>query len=122
MKKRATKKLDLWKLPNILIFHLKRFAFNETRKEKLDTKVEFPLTDLNIDHYVVNKHKENLIYDLIGVCNHYGSLMGGHCKFQTTSKYVRWNLKRDLFAALCYFFITKYKTPGSGLMAVFAGF
>jgi len=78
IKKRATKKLDLWKLPNILIFHLKRFAFNETRKEKLDTKVEFPLTGLNIDHYVVNKHKENLIYDLIGVCNHYGSLMGGH--------------------------------------------
>ncbi|XP_054279860.1 ubiquitin carboxyl-terminal hydrolase 15-like [Macrosteles quadrilineatus] len=78
MKKRATKKLDLWKLPNILIFHLKRFAFNETRKEKLDTKVEFPLTGLNIDHYVVNKHKENLIYDLIGVCNHYEFLMSGH--------------------------------------------
>uniref|UniRef100_A0A1B6KHF6 Ubiquitin carboxyl-terminal hydrolase n=2 Tax=Graphocephala atropunctata TaxID=36148 RepID=A0A1B6KHF6_9HEMI len=77
-KKRATKKLDLWKLPNILIFHLKRFAFNEIKREKLDRRVEFPLTGLNIDHYVANKHKENLVYDLIGVCNHYGGLMGGH--------------------------------------------
>lgn len=81
MKKRATKKLDLWRLPNILVIHLKRFPYSETRKDKLNTRVEFPLTGLNIDDYVINQHKENLVYDLIGVCNHYHHYVsGGHCK------------------------------------------
>uniref|UniRef100_A0A1B6G0Y3 Ubiquitin carboxyl-terminal hydrolase n=1 Tax=Cuerna arida TaxID=1464854 RepID=A0A1B6G0Y3_9HEMI len=77
-KKRASKKLDLWKLPNILILHLKRFAFTEIRRGKLGIRVDYPVTGLNLSNVVANKQKENLIYDLIGVCNHYGNLTGGH--------------------------------------------
>ncbi|KAG8325935.1 ubiquitin carboxyl-terminal hydrolase [Homalodisca vitripennis] len=77
-KKRASKKLDLWKLPNILILHLKRFAFTEIRRGKLGIKIDYPVTGLNLSNVVANKQKENLVYDLIGVCNHYGNLTGGH--------------------------------------------
>lgn len=39
----ATKKLDLWSLPEILIIHLKRFSYTKHSREKLDTLVEFPI-------------------------------------------------------------------------------
>lgn len=39
----ATKKLDLWMLPETLIIHLKRFSYTKFSREKLDTLVEFPL-------------------------------------------------------------------------------
>lgn len=39
----ATKKLDLWMLPEVLIIHLKRFSFSKFSREKLDTLVQFPI-------------------------------------------------------------------------------
>lgn len=39
----ATKKLDLWSLPEVLIIHLKRFSYTKYSREKLDTIVDFPL-------------------------------------------------------------------------------
>lgn len=39
----ATKKLDLWSLPEVLIIHLKRFSYTKYSREKLDTVVDFPL-------------------------------------------------------------------------------
>ena len=39
----ATKKLDLWMLPETLIIHLKRFSYTKFSREKLDTLVEFPI-------------------------------------------------------------------------------
>lgn len=39
----ATKKLDLWMLPEVLIIHLKRFSFSKLSREKLDTLVQFPI-------------------------------------------------------------------------------
>lgn len=39
----ATKKLDLWSLPEVLIIHLKRFSYTKFTREKLDSIVEFPL-------------------------------------------------------------------------------
>jgi ubiquitin carboxyl-terminal hydrolase 4/11/15 len=39
----ATKKLDLWGLPEVLIIHLKRFSYNKFSREKLDSLVHFPL-------------------------------------------------------------------------------
>lgn len=38
----ATKKFDLWSLPQALIIHLKRFSYNRYWRDKLDTLVEFP--------------------------------------------------------------------------------
>uniref|UniRef100_A0A674EUC0 Ubiquitin carboxyl-terminal hydrolase n=1 Tax=Salmo trutta TaxID=8032 RepID=A0A674EUC0_SALTR len=62
----ATKKLDLWSLPEVLIIHLKRFSYTKYSREKLDIIVDFPL------------RLPPSRYDLIAVSNHYGGLRDGH--------------------------------------------
>lgn len=74
----ATKKFDLWSLPYILIIHLKRFSYSKYRRDKIDTHVDFPLKDLDMSSYVINPEHPPALYDLIGVCNHYGGMGGGH--------------------------------------------
>jgi len=77
---RATKKFDLWSLPDVLVIHLKRFSYTRSMRDKLDTLVEFPTRGLNMAPYLINQNHPEAVYDLIGVCNHYGGLGGGHCK------------------------------------------
>jgi ubiquitin carboxyl-terminal hydrolase 4/11/15 len=72
---KATKKLDLWSLPKVLVIHLKR-----SLQDQLDMLVEFPTRKLNMNPYFMDPNKKDLVYDLIGVCNHYGTLDGGQCK------------------------------------------
>lgn len=75
----ATKKFDLWNLPRILVIHLKRFHYNRFRRDKIDTTVNFPLRGLQLQDYISDPHYDkSTVYDLIGVCNHYGNLAGGH--------------------------------------------
>ena len=76
---RATKKFDLWSLPEVLVIHLKRFSYTRSMRDKLDTLVEFPTRSLNMAPYILNPNPTDAVYDLIGVCNHYGGLGGGHC-------------------------------------------
>ena len=78
----ATKKFDLWMLPSVLVISLKRFSYNRYWRDKLDTQVEFPTTNLNMGPYIINKNHGKAIYDLIAVSNHYGVMGGGHCKFE----------------------------------------
>lgn len=67
--KQATKKFDLWKLPPLLVIHLKRFSYgNRYRREKLDTVVKFPLTGLDLTEHLLCKDMESEpIYDLVAV-------------------------------------------------------
>ncbi|XP_056001735.1 ubiquitin carboxyl-terminal hydrolase 15-like [Ostrea edulis] len=74
----ATKKFDLWNLPEILIIHLKRFSYNRFYRDKIDTIVEFPIRGLNLKKYVIDPCHGPVLYDLIAVSNHYGGLGGGH--------------------------------------------
>jgi len=74
----ATKKFDLWRLPDILILHLKRFSYNHLWRDKISTFVDFPVEGLDIKHWVVNKEEKNTTYDLFAVSNHFGGLGGGH--------------------------------------------
>ena len=39
---KCTKKFDLYKIPKILVIHLKRFTFGQFRKEKLNQNIVFP--------------------------------------------------------------------------------
>jgi len=74
------KKLDIWKLPDILIINLKRFQFTKYQREKIESFVDVPL-QLNMKNYCLSsKINTNLEYnyDLYGVSNHYGGLAGGH--------------------------------------------
>lgn len=72
---RATKKMEIYNSPNILIVHLKRFKNNS----KIDTLVDFPLDNLDITDFVINKNsQERIQYELFAVANHLGSMGFGH--------------------------------------------
>ncbi|XP_010793674.1 ubiquitin carboxyl-terminal hydrolase 15 isoform X3 [Notothenia coriiceps] len=79
----ATKKLDLWSLPPVLVVHLKRFSYSRYMRDKLDSLVDFPLKyahnrDLDMSEFLINPNSGPCLYDLIAVSNHYGGMGGGH--------------------------------------------
>lgn len=77
--RQASKKLDLWRLPEILVIHLKRFSYSRFMKNKLETYVDFPVDNLDLSTYIT--HKNGMVsnrYMLYAVSNHYGSMGGGH--------------------------------------------
>ncbi|KAE9585339.1 putative ubiquitinyl hydrolase 1 [Lupinus albus] len=75
----ATKKLDLWRLPEILVVHLKRFSYSRFFKNKLETFVDFPINDLNLSSYIAYRNNQSLNrYMLYAISCHYGGLGGGH--------------------------------------------
>src|SRR5699024_4302945 len=77
--RRASKKFELWKTPDILVMHLKRFSANRGFRDKIDVLVDFPIEGLDMNGRVENPEPgESLIYDLFAVDNHYGGLGGGH--------------------------------------------
>ncbi|XP_043945754.1 ubiquitin carboxyl-terminal hydrolase 31 [Protopterus annectens] len=93
-------KLSLWTLPDVLILHLKRFRQVNDRRIKLQNLVKFPLTGLDMTPHVVKRSQsswslpshwspwrrpygmgrdpEDYLYDLYAVCNHHGTMQGGH--------------------------------------------
>ncbi|KAH8889372.1 ubiquitin carboxyl-terminal hydrolase-like protein [Thozetella sp. PMI_491] len=77
--RRASKKFDLWKTPDILVVHLKRFSSSGYRRDKLDILVNFPIENLDLTERVINTEDgKQEIYDLIAVDDHWGGLGGGH--------------------------------------------
>lgn len=74
----STKKLEIWKVPPILLVHLKRFSYEGRWKQKLQTSVDFPLDSLDLCQYVIGPKQNLKKYSLYGVSNHYGGLDGGH--------------------------------------------
>lgn len=76
--RRAWKKFDIWKLPKILVIHLKRFQFTQHSRSKLNYLVDFPIEGLVLDDFVINPKFKGVKYDLFAVSNHSGGLSGGH--------------------------------------------
>ncbi|TFK75037.1 cysteine proteinase [Pluteus cervinus] len=94
----ATKKFDLWKAPDVLAVHLKRFSNSRMLRDKIDAFVDFPIEGLdlsdmvgeraaakrlaeagaNVDELNIGSADEPLIYDLFAVDEHIGGLGGGH--------------------------------------------
>ncbi|CAM8973220.1 unnamed protein product [Rhodiola kirilowii] len=77
--RQASKKLDLWRLPDVLVIHLKRFSYSRSTKHKLETFVNFPVHDFDLTNYVAYKnspHKQ--LYELYALTNHYGGMGSGH--------------------------------------------
>ena len=54
---------------------LKRFT---SRGSKLQTLVTFPLDHLDLSPFVIGYKKKSYMYELYGVCNHSGGVLGGH--------------------------------------------
>ncbi|KAM6951319.1 ubiquitin carboxyl-terminal hydrolase 31-like [Aplochiton taeniatus] len=93
-------KLSLWTLPDILILHLKRFRQDGDRRMKMQNMVKFPLMSMDMAPHMVKRSQsswslpshwspwrrpygmgrdpEDYLYDLYAVCNHHGTMQGGH--------------------------------------------
>lgn len=69
------KKILFWSFPNILAIDIKRF---NSRFQKNQIHITFPIDELDLSPYVIGYKKENYKYELYGVCNHSGGVMGGH--------------------------------------------
>ncbi|CAD8149615.1 unnamed protein product [Paramecium octaurelia] len=82
----AIKKIDLWKLPTILIIHLKRFKFIENGIKKIEQAINFPLESLNLSQCLPKLQKEKPIYELLGVICHTGTSDRGHYYTYARSK------------------------------------
>ncbi|KAF9006082.1 hypothetical protein BDQ17DRAFT_1277689 [Cyathus striatus] len=94
----ATKRFDLWKVPDILVVHLKRFSNSRALRDKIEAFIDFPVEGLDISELVGERGvakrlleqgadieslglgdvQEPLVYDLFGVDEHMGGLGGGH--------------------------------------------
>ncbi|KAL6011281.1 hypothetical protein ACLOJK_001726 [Asimina triloba] len=78
-RRQASKKLDLWRLPEVLVIHLKRFSYSRSMKHKLETYVNFPIHDFDLTKYVAHQNGSQCqLYDLYAVSNHYGGMGSGH--------------------------------------------
>ena len=69
------KNLMIWKFPNILIVHLKRFDNNG---KKINTLIDFPIDKLNLTKYCVGYDKHKSKFSLFGIINHIGNINSGH--------------------------------------------
>ena len=75
-KEDVLKTLQFWSLPSILIIDLKRF--NKINFRKNNCYVDIPLSPIDLSKYVIGYQKESYVYELYGICNHSGNVMGGH--------------------------------------------
>jgi len=76
----ASKKMEIWRLPDLLVIHLKRFSFSRHYRNKITSLVRFPLKDLDLENWVSKSCKLNQTtkYDLYGASMHSGGMGGGH--------------------------------------------
>ena len=69
------KQIRFWSFPNILVIDFKRFNY---RNQKNQILIDFPLDNLDLSKYVIGYKKHSYKYELYGVCNHSGGVLGGH--------------------------------------------
>lgn len=75
-KQDAKKQIQLFSLPNFLIVCIKRF---NNYLEKNRVYIDIPVESLDLTQYTVKRtENKKYIYDLYAVCNHQGSVIGGH--------------------------------------------
>jgi len=92
----AIKKIDLWKLPPVLVVHLKRFEFDTTtcRFKKITVKLKTPLS-LDLSSFVSAQQKGSMVYDVIAVANHIGHAGRGHytaiCRHHLHNRFYHFN-------------------------------
>jgi ubiquitin C-terminal hydrolase len=74
----ASKKIELWKMPLVLVIHLKRFQYTRGFRNKIESVIEFPIDDfLDVTEFLP-EGAEKQKYSLFGISNHMGSLYSGH--------------------------------------------
>ena len=82
----ATGTLSVWRYPDFLVIYLKRFVYLErgpggmAGSVKLDKRVNFPLSELDLTPYLSGPLQQGgEMFDLYGAVCHYGSVSGKVC-------------------------------------------
>lgn len=124
----ATKHIQVWKLPPVLVIHFKRFEY-DTRTNcyrKIQTELQSSLT-VNLEDFVDNQ-REPLIYDVVCVANHTGQFSSGHytatCRHHVNGKYYRFNdgtvtevrNSADVLTSKAYVLFLVRQPPGNSLV------
>lgn len=97
----ATKKFDIWTIPEVLVIHLKRFQYNKYTRDKLDTYVDYPLDNFDLGPHILSTPEHNTKYELFAVSNHYGGLGGGHYTAYAKVQDNQWYKFDDSYVQRC---------------------
>ena len=87
------KRILFWSFPTILTIDLKRFN-HKFQKNKIH--ISFPIDHLDLSSFVVGYKKEEYIYELYGICNHSGGVLGGHYTSFVKNANGKWYLFNDV--------------------------
>lgn len=91
----ANKKMDIWKLPNVLVLHFKRFMQTASSPMKLETRIEYPPM-IDMSKHVIGPNTGDCTYKLYAAMYHSGGIGGGHYVARAFhSKSRRWYLFDD---------------------------
>ncbi|BFZ56679.1 ubiquitin-specific protease doa4 [Savitreella phatthalungensis] len=112
--RRASKKLSISRMPDVLLVHFKRFESKGPWRDKINTPIHFPTNGLDMTRHVMasavgggaggNRSASSLsgstaVYDLFGIVYHRGSMEGGHytaaCTAPEATAYPDWTLFDD---------------------------
>lgn len=81
-KKTSSSKMQmtLWRIPKLLVIHLKRFSSNSWRRSKVNTEVRLPRGRLDLSAFASQSTHPSCQekYDLFAVSHHVGDLGRGH--------------------------------------------
>ena len=69
------KRIMFFSLPDVLVITLKRFKNNNRKDQKY---IDFPLKGLDFKNHIIGYDKNKYVYDLFGIANHSGGVLGGH--------------------------------------------
>ncbi|CAM2716861.1 unnamed protein product [Rotaria socialis] len=100
---KVSKQLQILTFPPVLIIQLKRFSHEHGLHRKLNTLVDYPIDGFNLGRLL--KSSEEAVYDLIAVCNHIGSIYGGHYTAYARKgpKQETWYILDDHYVSTVYY-------------------
>ncbi|CAB4012687.1 ubiquitin carboxyl-terminal hydrolase 20, partial [Paramuricea clavata] len=96
MLRNGMKECRIYKLPEMLCIHLKRFRHEYYHSSKISSFISFPLEALDVRKYLTKDFSAKCTkYDLVAIITHHGSVGGGHyvayCKNFVTGKWYEFN-------------------------------
>lgn len=117
IKESANRRFTFWTLPPVLILGLKRFT---STNRKIHKFVNAPVDDADFSPYICGYKGKGSIYELFGVCNHVGGVLGGHYTAHARIQDNSWHAFNDTIVTPCgrnhivtpsayYFFYRKKK-------------
>ncbi|KAL4493459.1 hypothetical protein ABPG72_007467 [Tetrahymena utriculariae] len=114
---KSRRQFELYKLPQILVIHLKRFNFGRSYRNKISSNVSFPVTDFDVSQFIqssADNSVKNSKYELFGIVNHSGSLSGGHYTSESLNPYDgKWYNYNDSHAgSISQESINRYQSSG----------